>query len=55
MMCTQLRGYHLSLGFLVEIVIEKLSPNTAELIQAGSETFDTVVHKLINSMWSREE
>jgi hypothetical protein len=45
--------------FEAEIAIEKLSPNiyetTADLNQAGGEIFDTVVHKIINSMWNRKE
>jgi hypothetical protein len=28
---------------------------SAELIQAGSETLQSVIHKLINSIWSKEE
>jgi hypothetical protein len=29
--------------------------NSAELIQAGSETLVPVIHKLINSVWNKEE
>jgi hypothetical protein len=47
----------------VEIVIEKLkkykSPSSdqipAELIQTGGETLLSVIHKLINSVWNKEE
>jgi hypothetical protein len=49
--------------FEVEIAIAKLkrykSPGSneilAELIQAGGETLHSKVHKLINSIWNKEE
>jgi hypothetical protein len=49
--------------FEVEIAIAKLknykSPGSgqipAELIQAGGETLQSEIHKLINSIWSKEE
>jgi hypothetical protein len=48
---------------IYEIVIAKLkrhkSPSSkqtlAELIQAGSETLWTDIHKFINSIWNKEE
>jgi hypothetical protein len=49
--------------FEVDIAIAKLkkykSPGSdqilAELIQAGGETLVSVIHKLINSIWNKEE
>jgi hypothetical protein len=49
--------------FEVEFAIEKLkkykSPGSdqtpAELIQAGSETLSSEIHKLINFIWKKEE
>jgi hypothetical protein len=49
--------------FEVEIAIEKLkkykSPGSdqilGELIQAGGETLQSEIHKLIKSIWSKEE
>jgi hypothetical protein len=49
--------------FEVEIAIVKLkkykSPGSdqilAELIQAGGETLQSEIHKLIDSIWSKEE
>jgi hypothetical protein len=49
--------------YKVEIAVAKLkrykSPGSdqilAELIQAGGETFQPEIHKLINSIWNKEE
>jgi hypothetical protein len=50
-------------SFRVKITVEKLkrykSPGTdkilAELIQAGGKTVCSEIHKLINSIWNKEE
>jgi hypothetical protein len=59
----QLSHYCLILVFLVEVVIEKLkefiAPGTdqslVKWIKAGGETFRSEVHKVINSIWNKEE
>jgi hypothetical protein len=58
-----LNGQYLSSPFQVEIAIANLnkykSPGCyripAELIQAGCETLLSLIHKIINSIWSKEK